>query len=371
MRSEPDKLRSRVVQSIADIGRDRWNALYPDELERFDYLLAVERAKLPGFEWFYVTVDDGRRLVAAAPAFMTVYALDTTLTGAGKAIVRSVQRIFKGAFRLRLACLGSPCTETALLQMAPDLSSARRSEVQDLVIGSLRQEAARRHCGLLAVKDLPAPLQPTWAGLLKAAGFGSVPGMAGAHLAMNFNSVDDYMATLSSGSRKDMRRKLRAGAKIRIERRPDVADVLDEVMALYAETLSRADLQFEELTPAYFKGVLDVQDCTPSCVLYFADDELLAANLMLENEHTLLDKFFCMKAKGRAFNLYFVSWFENIRYCIEKGLKTYYSGQAGYKNKTRLGSALTPASMYFRHRNAVINAALQVIAPLVVSDLEA
>ncbi|MGH1558752.1 hypothetical protein ACRAWD_15820 [Caulobacter segnis] len=69
-------------------------------------------------------------------------------------------------------------------------------------------------------------------------------------------------------------------------------------MALYAETRARGDLQFEMLTPAYFTGVLARMGERAACVLYFADDRLLAVNLVLVDQGVLLDKFFCMSAEG-------------------------------------------------------------------------
>jgi hypothetical protein len=76
-------------------------------------------------------------------------------------------------------------------------------------------------------------------------------------------------------------------------------------------------------------------------------------------------------ARGRALNLYFVSWFTNLRLCLERGLKHYRSGQAAYENKLRLGSRLTRTSIYFRHRNPIFNGVMQLFAPLFAADPKA
>jgi predicted N-acyltransferase len=138
---------------------------------------------------------------------------------------------------------------------------------------------------------------------------------------------------------------------------------------LYTTTRERADLQFEELTPAFFQGVL-ARVPGASCVLYYANDQLLAMNLLLEDRATLLDKFFCMNADlGRAYNLYFLSWFRNVEYCLSHGLTRYLSGQAGYGSKLRLGSTLTETFLFFRHRNALVNWTLRIVAPLFTRSL--
>jgi len=90
---------------------------------------------------------------------------------------------------------------------------------------------------------------------------------------------------------------------------------------------------------------------------------------LLQGEGVLLDKYFLMDAaRGRPLNLYFLSWFTNVRLCLERGLTRYQSGQAAYHNKLRLGSRLTRTSIYFRHRNPVFNAVMQRFAPLFAAD---
>jgi hypothetical protein len=68
--------------------------------------------------------------------------------------------------------------------------------------------------------------------------------------------------------------------------------------------------------------------------------------------------------RGRSFNLYYLSWFTNIEYCLRHGIRRYQSGQAYYANKVRLGSKLTSNVMLFRHRNRAVQSILQLAAPL-------
>jgi hypothetical protein len=72
--------------------------------------------------------------------------------------------------------------------------------------------------------------------------------------------------------------------------------------------------------------------------------------------------------RGRPLNLYFLSWFTNVRLCLERGLSRYEAGQAGYENKLRLGSRITRTVNYFRHRNALVNGGMRLVAPLFAAD---
>lgn len=362
-------LEARVVSTIADIGRGAWNACFPATLETFDYLAAIEKAGLEGFRWRYVAVLDGGEVIAAAPGFIAEYHLDTTLTGVGKRLAQRVHTLLPGALTLRLGCIGSPCTETASIGFRPDVALDRRAGLLNRLTEAFMQAARREGCALQAIKDVATPQKALCDEVLTPLGYRTIAGLPVAHLDIDFPSLEAYFARMSAGTRKDMRRKLRALDTIRVEHRRDIADVMERVLALYRDTRSRAEMQFEDLTPDYFRGVLEEMGERAFCTLYFAGDELLAANLLLRDGQTLLDKFFCMDGeRGRDFNLYFLSWFSNVRYCLEHGLKRYQSGQAAYANKLRLGSKLTRTSMYFRHRNALFNHALRFVAPMFAAD---
>lgn len=358
----------RVVDSLAAVDRGQWRSLFPGAAEDYDYLVAVEAAGLKGFQWRYVLAYEQGRLVAAAPGFTTSYPLETTLTGVGRHAAEGLRRILPHALTLRLACLGSPCTETAILGLAANAMTPSEVLVRGLV-AAFEDTARRDGCQLMGVKDVAEPDRAIWETALSPLGYRGIPGQPIARLAVGFASIEDYLARLGTGTRKDMRRKFRAYDKVRIEVRDNVDDVIDRIMTLYAETLARAEMSFEELTPAFFQGVLRAMPGRSACVLYYAGEDLLAANLLVEDGTTLVDKFFCMDAdRGRSLNLYFLSWFTNLRLCLARGRTVYQAGQAAYENKLRLGSDLVRTTNYFRHRNALVNGALRLVAPMFGAD---
>lgn len=360
---------TRVVRSIHEIGREAWDACCAGAIEGFDYLAAVEEAGLAGFDWRYVVAEEAGRVVAAMPGFFTDYSLDTTLTGLGRRLVSVTRRFAPRAFTVRMACLGSPCTEDVGLGFAAAVERARRAELLDAMLEAFEAAAAQAGCWLLAVKDAPEADRDVWTAATRPIGYQPTPGMPTAELVIDFADIDGYLAGLGPGTRKDMRRKLKALSALRIEVVHELDGLEPRILELYRQTRERSNLQFEDLTAAYFTGVLRRMGERALCVLYWAQGELIGFNLLLQDGVTLLDKFFCMEtARGPAFNLYFVSWFTNVRLCLERGLRRYQSGQAAYDNKLRLGSRLIGADMYFRHRRPLVNRALQWAAPLLAED---
>jgi len=359
----------RVINSLQDIDKQQWDACFPDEVENYDYLLAIEESALTGFSFRYLTAWNGSVLQSAIPMFLTNYSLDTTLQGAGKKLIHGINNALPKLLTLRLACLGSPCTEHGAIGFHPQLDEQeKRALIADLLV-CFETYAASQSCRLLGIKDIPEPFQRRFGKQFQAARFSTVPGMPTAWLNIDFASIDEYLSRLSSSTRKDMRRKLRSSDRLRLEYKTNVDDVLAEIMTLYHDTRNRSEWQFEELTPGYFQGVLARMPERSFCTLYYAGNQLLAANLLIHDEHTLIDKFFCMNGEyGRPYNLYFLSWFTNIRFCLERGLMRYQSGQAYYENKLRLGSRLTRNTIYFKHRNMLAQGLLRFAAPLLSAD---
>lgn len=361
--------RVSIVDSLEAVGQAEWDALFPERIEGYDYLLAVERAGLEGFRWRYVLVRDEGALIAAAPAFHTRYDLETTLVGPAKRVIGAARRVIPRLLSFTLAGVGSPCTTTAGLGIASHVDESERPAVLDVLLRAFEADARAAGCGLYAVKDAPEPEAPLWEAAAGGRGYRPVASLPIAGLDVDFDEIDQYLARLSYTARKDMRRKLRVMPKLRIEVRTGVDDVVDRLCAFYEATRARADMAFERLTPAYFTGA--PRHVARRCfwVLYFEGDELLAGNLLLHDETTLLDKYLLMDpVRGREMNLYFVSWFTNLRLCLERGLTRYTPGQAAYENKLRLGCRLTRTSIYFRHRNALVSRVMQMFAPLFAAD---
>ena len=361
----------RVADTIDAVDAAAWDACQRDPLEGHAYLAVVERAQLAGFAFRYVLLEEGGRLIGAAPMFVTRYPLETTLESGCPPLVGQLRRLFPAFLAPRLACVGSPCTESAPLGLLPGLSQAERTSVVTRLLEAIEMVAAGARAGLLGIKDLAEVDRSSWGIAATARGFTEVSGLPTAWLPIDFPDVEAYLARLSPGTRRDMRRKLRGATAVRIECRDDIDDIMDRVMALYGDTLGRASMRLETLTPDYFRNFLANIPGRAFATLYWVGDDLLAINLLLRDGDTLLDKYFCMAAAGgRQHALYFLSWFTNIRYCLEHGLTRYVTGQAGYGGKLRLGCRLEPNTMYFRHRQTLLDRALRVAVPMLASGLD-
>ena len=350
-----------VVGSITAVDPAEWDAVFPGDPERWAYLNAVEKARLEGFELFYVTVRREGRLVAAAPGFLTAYEIDTTVQGPARIITRAVARALPFLMRLKLACLGSPVTETAALGVHPDCAGEAQALVAAL-FGGLAQMARARGVRLTAVKDIPRNAETTTSAAMTA-GLNPMSSLPTAVLDLTGIASDEaYWSTLSKATRKDMRRKLRDAGDVTAERVRDLAPHAADVDALYAATRARADMQFEVLDWHYFQRVLEALGEDAVVFLYRSGGAVIAFNLLVRRGGVLVDKYFCTDGRGPEHNLYFVSWFNNVRFALESGVTRLVAGQGVYEPKLRLGCSLEPTAIWFRHGLAPVNAVLALLS---------
>src|SRR5207248_1984326 len=117
----------------------------------------------------------------------------------------------------------------------------------------LPQIARTAKASLVVLKDFPSKYRNTLAGFSHD-GFTRVPSMPMTRLALNFRDFHDYLAHLSYGTRKSLRRKFRKterAAKIELEIVGDVTPHLEEVYPLYLAVHERSPMKFEKLTKEY------------------------------------------------------------------------------------------------------------------------
>jgi predicted N-acyltransferase len=360
--------------SIDAIAPEAWNHLLPHELEDHAYLRAIEGAGLAGFRYLYFAVRDGDRLLAAVPAFITDYRVDTTVQGNLRRVTESLANVFPRLLRIPMLSLGSPVTERCRVGFAPHSTPEQHAAWLGAILAHMETVAAQEKFGMLAVKDAPLD-ESAWQRVCPRHGLRALAGLPGATLDIPWRNLDGYFESLGASTRKDLRRKWRTGAALKIEWRTGLDGIAGDVQRLYRETLSQAELSFEELTPAYFANVLRDMPGRAFCVTYSEGERLVAFNLVLRGSERLLDKFLGMDyAAMDRYNLYHVSWLENIRHCIEHGIGTYESGQGLHAEKRRLGSNLHANALWYCHRNRFIDgvfARFEKLASLDRFDAEA
>ena len=299
------------------------------EAEGYAYYKAFQDSAIENFEFGYLVVKrDGRR-VTVAPYFVTRYYVNTTLAEG------PLKRML-GWLWFRIACVGHPSADLGMID----------GEVSAEVLHAINTELFK-HASVVAYKDFGAGLP--------LAGFSIEPNLPVARLAIS----GDFYSGLRGSVRREFRQRLRRASTLRIEEcsaypREHAA----RIYGLYLQTLARAEMRFEKLTPQFFENAAPIS----KYILYWENDTLIGFALLICKDRFMLGKYLGMDyARAHKYGLYFVMLLHHIEICVRDGYTAYQTGPSSYDFKRRLGSALIPTYIYFRHRNPLMNRVLAMI----------
>jgi predicted N-acyltransferase len=206
-------------------------------------------------------------------------------------------------------------------------------------------------------------------------GFILVEGQALAYVPIDFASEDEYLSRLSSGRRRDIRRKLRARENLRVEVLKTGCEalhgqtLLDELYAQYQEVYAQSEIHFDRLSAEFFRSVLQDATLNGRLFMYFNGERLIGYNLCFVHQGMLIDKYVGFRyPAARDFNLYFVSWIENLAYARAHGLRYYVAGWTDPEIKSYLGASFTFTRHLVFVRNPILRFVLRRLSGLFESD---
>ena len=242
-----------------------------------------------------------------------------------------------------------------------------------------------RECKLLIVKDIAqdSPLLSdaentharAFAAACEAEGYVLLEGQALAWVPIDFTSNDDYLARLSSGRRKNIRRKLRSRADLEIEAvatgdaRFNDAVTLAQFQALFDNVYAQSEIHFDQLTAAYFRALLQDAQSHGVVFVYRHAGQMIGWNLCYEYGGKLIDKYVGFAyPQAREHNLYFVSWMHNLEYARQRGLTHYVAGWTDPEVKSFLGARMTFTRHAVYARNSLLRALLRRLGGHFESD---
>lgn len=275
------------------------------------------------------------------------------LTTADPGLIQRVARLPLGGLIQRLLTWRTFFFGTTVSEYLPVVPNQATLQLLTALLATWQKRSR-----LLILKDLPedSPLlsdddRKAGAELLsacKAKGFTLIAGQALAYVPIDFQGADEYLSRLSSGRRKDIRRKLRARAELNVEiirtgnERFKDPMFLDELYDLYLAVFEQSEIHFDKLTPGFFASVLQDATLDGHLFLYSANEQLIGFNLCFIHNGMLIDKYVGFRyPAARDYNLYFVSWMENLDFAVSRKLSHYVAGWTDPEIKAYLGAKFT------------------------------
>jgi len=331
----------------AELGR-----LFPEPSITASLLSLLQESGIDGFNLRSIVVLKDDAPILLFPLFETRFDLSTFVEGWIKKSLKVAGRLLPSLFQPRVLSVGLLVGEWSEIGIDPQIDAGTLEAACKMAFGAL--------------ETLAAELKSDFVGFYNFNHYGKLPGevfkkfnrvqcQSCARLPINFNSLEEFLARLSRAARKDLRRKMRVSHEVRVIRSRNISPFLDRIYNLYLETVARGPLAFGVHNRLFFEKFCErVPDA--EYTLYFVQEELAAFNLLVVKEEAMGDKYFCMDYElGRKYNLYVLSWLENVRCCVERKIPLYHAGQGAERTKAYLGATLIPSFILFKHRRPVID----------------
>lgn len=315
--------------------KDFLNLLEPENLVHA-FLTAPPEGFVP------ITIDvNAKRL----PGFLTK--LDLSIT-ADKTVKRLLHKVRWFLPKPRTLFIGTTVSEYSLFP-----EGVEPSELKERVLSKLHESGFP----FLIIKDIPleSPIlsdkenefSKQLISYLENNDFLIVSGQALAYVPINFCSVEAYLQGFSKSRRKDLKRKLRSLDKISIDQVHTGDDFCNDSMArilyaLYLNVFDKSEIHFDKLSFPFFKKVLQDKKNCGIVFLYRHQDKIIGFNICFRVRDYLVDKYIgFLYPDAQQFNLYFLSWFYNLNFCIEHNLKIFIAGWTDPEIKAYLGAEFT------------------------------
>ena len=352
-------LKTKVVKRIADIPADDWKRVFPDVLENYDFFNTLDESNLGQFSFYYMMVYERNIPIAAATCFLLNYSLDTSISGPLRRVTNSIKKIMPNIFSLKAVVCGMPIGQ-GRIGIAGQADMAIKA-----ILRRMEQIARKNRVPIIAFKDFDQTytrmLDP-----LQKIGFAKFDSLPSTELNVWFKDFEEYLKTLSSANRYDLRRKFRRVdglVKIDLDIVESLEDgVLQEVYKLYLEIVAKHDMGFELLPIEFFKNISKNMPRHTKFFLWRIEGKLVAFLLCLVSKDILIDYYVGLDYSiAHKYHLYFVKFRDILNWCIKNNIKKYEMGITGYEPKRRLSFDFVPLYLYVKLRNRMFRPIFKLI----------
>ncbi len=359
------KISCKILDNINQIDKKDWDAVFGDIPESYPFYKALGNSELPDFVFYYLVIYRDTEIALIAPLFSADFNLDIAVEGRISKVIKFIRKFFPRFLILKTLFCGTPFGEYGVLGIRQDFQDDPR--LIPLLLEGTKDLSVKINAPLIIFKDF-LKQSMLFLGALTQQGYSKVESFPTVLLDLNFASFEDYLKSLGSSTRKSLKKKLKQASirgKIEVKVVQEIEGQVDQIVKLYENTYREGLTKFERLTEKFFLQV--TRDLYPHTrfFLYYVDGKLAAFNLCFAYPDLLIDKFIGFDYDiSNYYNLYFVSWAYNIKWCIDNSLCHYHPGQTDYQPKIRLGGRIIPLYAYLKHKNIFFNLLLKLLIPI-------
>ena len=333
---------------------EAWKRALQNKSKDHRYYEIVEETLECGFEHQYLMLEDSSgRVRAVQPVFFVRQNLVEGVPGRIRLLIDRIRKLVPRFLTMRVLMVGCGAG-TGDLACDED----ERAWVAHALQSALRVYAKQSKASLVVFKDFPAKYRPPLE-ILCSNAYTRIPSMPMTRLSLCYADWDEYFATLSKATRKDLRRKFRKAERagtIDMEVVNDISPYIDEIHPLYLAVHERSPLKFETLTKDYFRAIAQRIPEQARFFIWRHNGKIVAFSFCLISDDAIYDECIGLDySVALDLHLYFYTLRDIISWALEQGLNYYYSNPLNYEPKLHLDCELMPLDLYVMHTNPLLN----------------
>ena len=347
MNKAMNKLICKCVPRLDGASAVELGLLFPEPSSAAPLLSLLQESGIDGFNLRSIVVSKDDVPVLLLPLFECRYDVSTFAKGWTKKSLKAAVRLIPSICHPRVLGVGLLEGGWSEIGIDPQIDAGTLEAAWEMALGALQKLATERKSDVVVFYNFNHHAKLPGEVLKK---FNRVPWLPCARMPITFNSLEEYLSSLSRAARKDLRRKMRVSNKVRVVRSRNISPYLERIYRLYLDTVERGPTAFGVHNRLFLEKICE-RVPGAEYVLYFLQEELVAFNLLVVKQEVMMDIFFCMDYElGRKYNLYALSWLENLLTCVEQKIPFYQAGQGAEKTKAHMGATFIPSLILFRHR---------------------
>ena len=357
----------RHHESIAEIAQSDWDSLFLDRSEDWAYFRACEQANSKHFQFSALAVYSGQTLIAAVPVFKLDFRVDMAFGSSAQKLGDYLVAFAPRLVKLPIIGMGHPMTEECPIGFAQSVPESERSKLLARMAHELEIFAASAGIKIVILKDVINSDFASYRGDLESAGYNVIESLPIAQMDVPFTSIEDYVQSLPSKRRTQMRKKMRQAGNVDVAFVDTIAGIETEIKALYEETRQRRARSYEafdEVPENYFSQITAASHGNVKVMLSRIDGKLVGFMFLLVENDRVIFKFVGMRyplALDRS--LYFHQWMSLVDYCIKNKIRILQAGQTNYITKVRMGCELRRSWVLYKYTGRVLGPIVTRLAP--------
>tara|TARA_Y100000588_G_scaffold348925_1_gene398915 strand:- start:4356 stop:5639 length:1284 start_codon:yes stop_codon:yes gene_type:complete len=357
-----DRYCTKIYTSIHEIDAGAWDSILGENglIRSHAYLAAVEAASIEDCKYFYPVITDlNGQIVAHACVYTIVTDFAQLLPNSLTWFSHLARRVWKRFLHVRITECASPLSASHSISI---ISGTERKSLIRKIGKAVNSIARAQHSSLLVVRDFLTADRNEFDSLLLD-GYNLVSNMPLARIRVRWDSYEEYLSSMRSRYRKDVKRRLRTAEKSGQEVR--ILESFSEQSELWVEQArtvreNTKGFKREILPPGYYQHMDSKLGEKSLLVAAKRDGRIVAHGMVLHDDSDTIATYFG-RNRGPASQEWFHLVNEVIRIGIDRKSNYINLGLGSYDAKSNVGADVEPLFVYSKSTITWVNWLMRLI----------